>query len=94
MTLAARWTPVLGVTLANATSLTSLTNWSCGWYAVELHGGDISPSFVGDDLEFAHVGIDHGLNLSGLLIDHWHHDDAGEQSHNADGRSRNAGDIS
>jgi len=63
-----------------------------GW-AGEFDRCDIAPGFVGDDLEFAHAVVDHGLDLTGLLIDHRDHDDTGEQRDHADGRSRDSGDI-
>lgn len=45
-------------------------------------------------LEFAHAVVDHHLDLRSFLVDHGHHDDACQKSHNANGRGRNTGDIS
>jgi hypothetical protein len=61
------------------------------WY---FHGRDFAPSFVSDDLEFAHVVFDHHLDVGSLLVDHWNHDNAGQQRHDADSRSRNGGYVS
>jgi hypothetical protein len=67
--------------------LTSLPDeWGCDWGFV-FQGGDVIPRFIGKDVELVHVVLDHHVDRGNLLVDHRHHDDAGHERDDAQGRS-------